>query len=388
MKAAFIHDHNFVLNQLNGLYYDGSGGVFTKDLWERYLVIFDELKIIGRGIDQLPNKLILSSYENVSFSLVYNAHSFKNRVFDRKRIVNEIRESIVDVDFVIIRLPSFLGSIAFELCLELNKKYIVEVVGDPYEAYKFHGTLLGKVVAPFEMLKLKSIINKANNVIYVTQSKLQERYPNNNNSIGISNVQLKNILSKDKVNTYYLENNSPFFKIGLIGTFHVKYKGHFELLKALKDLRDQGVNNIKVYFVGTGDPNWVISLAKEMGLLDNIVILGTLKAGENGIIPFLDSIDCYVHPSLTEGLPRVVIEAMSRGKICLTSDAGGVRELIKDSYIHKAGDWNMLKKQLDLVMKLSKEEQSIIGLENLEKSRDYLEDILQNKRINFIKKLL
>ncbi|MDM1506883.1 glycosyltransferase family 4 protein [Myroides odoratimimus] len=388
MKAIFIHDHNFVLNPNDGLYYDGSGGVFTSDLWKRYLAVFNELIVIGRGIDILPNKLVLSSCDNVSFSLIDNVHSIKSRLFEKRRIINEIRQAIIDCDFVIIRLPSFLGSIAFEICKELKKKYMIEVVGDPYEAYKYHGALLGKIVAPLEMVKLKRIVREANNVVYVTQSKLQERYSNQFNNIGISNVQLYNLISNESVRNYYLENTSEFFKVGLIGTFHVKYKGHYELLKAVNLLKSEGIDNIKVYFVGTGDPTWVVTLAEEMNLSNNIVIVGALEAGENGIIPFLDTLDCYIHPSKTEGLPRVVIEAMSRGKMCLTSNAGGVEELIESNYVHSAGNWLMLKEQLNMVYNFSNTERYELGMQNLEKSSFYLEETLQKKRITFIKNII
>ncbi|MVX35315.1 glycosyltransferase [Myroides sp. LoEW2-1] len=388
MKAVFVHDHNFVLNPKDGLYYDGSGGVFTSSLWQRYLSIFEELVVVGRKIDMLPNKLTLSSCEYVSFALVENAHSLRNRLLNVASIKEQLKYTILKADFVIIRLPSFLGSLAFSICQKYNKKYLIEVVGDPYDAYKYHGSILGKFVAPFEMIKLKNIVKKAENVIYVTQSKLQERYFNPNNSIGISNVQLYNVLDEDIIEGYYNEE-SDVFKLALIGTFHVKYKGHYELLNAVKYLKkNNSIKNIKVYFVGTGDATWVIDLAKELEVNENIEIVGALKAGEEGIIPFLDNIDCYVHPSMTEGLPRVVIEAMSRGRLCLTSDAGGVGELIDLQYIHKAGDWVTLGKHIKELYELKAQERYKIGMKNLEKSKLYLEDVLQERRVKFIQNII
>lgn len=39
--------------------------------------------------------------------------------------------------------------------------------------------------------------------------------------------------------------------------------------------------------------------------------------------------DVFLHPSLWEGLPNALLEAMSCGKICIASDAGGIPEVIE-----------------------------------------------------------
>lgn len=48
--------------------------------------------------------------------------------------------------------------------------------------------------------------------------------------------------------------------------------------------------------------------------------------------------DIYIHPSLREGMPRSLIEAMCNGLICISSNVRGSRELIKNEingYIYK-----------------------------------------------------
>lgn len=384
MKAAFIHDHNFVFNSTDNLYYDGSGGAFNKNLWNRYLAIFDSLIVVGRKVRETSNKLVISSSENVSFSLIDDIHGIKNMILNKKKVTEHLTQIIGSVDFVIIRLPSTLGKWAFQICKEMDKKYVLEVVGDPFEAYRFHGSLLGKLVAPVEYLRFKSIISNAKNVIYVTQNKLQERYPCGNNSTEISNVRLIDQSSIKDVQNYYITNNEKL-TIGLIGTFHVKYKGHKEALLALKKLIDEGYNNILLNLVGTGDSEWVKDLAFKIGVEKNINIIGTLNSGNDGIIPFLDSLDIYIHPSRTEGLPRVLIEAMSRGKICLGSDVGGNKELLDSEFIHDSGDWKKLAQHIKNIINLKNQKKLEIALSNLDKSSNYLEYNLQNKRIKFLK---
>jgi len=168
----------------------------------------------------------------------------------------------------------------------------------------------------------------------------------------------------------------------------VKYKGHIEALKALKSLILMGYNNLELNLVGTGDSNWVLTLAEELGVLKHIKIIGALKSGLNGIFPFLDDMHIYIHPSRTEGLPRVILEAMSRGRMCLGSNVGGTSELLAPEYIHKAGDWKKLTKQIFQLIELSKNEKLDIGQKNRLKASEYLEKALQTKRENFIKGIL
>lgn len=386
MKAVFIHDHNFVYSDSTKLYYDGSGGAFDENLWKRYLAIFDTLKVVGRQIDSLPNSLVVSSTKYVEFELIKGAHGFKSTVKNKKAIKSKLKTIIEQTDFVIIRLPSRLGSWAFDICKELNKKYVLEIVGDPFDAYWSHGSLLGKLIAPIEMYRLKWITKNAKNAIYVTSEMLQKTYPCLNNSIGISNVRLKETVKEDSVIEFYNVDNKVF-KIGLIGSFHIKYKGHIEAINAIKDLKSKGYSNIVLYLVGTGDPNWVDDLIKENNLTSEIKVLGALLSGNEGVLPFLDELDLYIHPSKQEGLPRVIIEAMSRGKVCLGSNVGGTEELLEKQFIHTAGNWKELSSQIERVLKMTNESKIEIALNNLSVAQGYLEGILQKNRIKFIKRI-
>lgn len=387
MKAAFVHDHNFVFNPKNGLYYDGSGGAFDKNLWLRYLQIFEELIVVGRKIEKLPNRLIPSSTNGVSFTLIEGASGVKNVLRNKAKIVDELEAVIKQVDFVIIRLPSTLGRWAFSLCKKLKKKCVLEIVGDPFEAYWYHGSWLGKVIAPLEMIKLKRIVRNCENVIYVTRDVLQRRYPCPNRTQAISNVRLEEVVNKAAVTEFYCSMRKGF-KIGLIGSFHVRYKGHIEALKALRYLKEQGYTYMELNLVGTGDGSWVQELARQYQVEDQVKIVGALSAGKKGVMPFLDEMDLYIHPSKTEGLPRVILEAMSRGRICLGSDVGGTRELLSEEYIHKPGAWRVLAKHIEAIVQSDQESKLRIAHDNLRVAECYTEPVLQRKRVDFIKEII
>ena len=52
----------------------------------------------------------------------------------------------------------------------------------------------------------------------------------------------------------------------------------------------------------------------------------------------MDQVDIYIQPSLTEGLPRGLLEAMSRGCPAIASRVGGIPELLGNSCLHRPGD--------------------------------------------------
>jgi glycosyltransferase involved in cell wall biosynthesis len=85
------------------------------------------------------------------------------------------------------------------------------------------------------------------------------------------------------------------------------------------------------------DKQYFESLKKKFDLdknMKNILITGIVSNIQN----ILKKNDIYVHPSLREGMPRSLIEAMCNGLICISSNVRGSRELIKNginAYIYK-----------------------------------------------------
>jgi glycosyltransferase involved in cell wall biosynthesis len=69
-------------------------------------------------------------------------------------------------------------------------------------------------------------------------------------------------------------------------------------------------------------------LARELGLTGNVAFLGNTSREQVGRI--LDEADVAVLPSLTEGLPVSLLEALARGIPVVASRVGGIPELVQD----------------------------------------------------------
>ena len=110
-----------------------------------------------------------------------------------------------------------------------------------------------------------------------------------------------------------------------VGTWSVR-KGHIHLLRALSasTWRDTGWH---VAIAGRGDEEETLAaFAAEAGVAERVHLLG-----HRGDIPdLLAAADVYAMPSLWEGLPMALLEAMFAGKAIVASRASGIPEAIDE----------------------------------------------------------
>src|SRR5690606_5046795 len=251
-----------------------------------------------------------------------------------------------------------------------------------------YGNIQGKILAPIYFLWLRRIVKNADYVLYVTKYFLQKRYPTNtNHTEHASNVEITipdNEIINEKIRLIDSSFENGVVTLGIMGSFDVKYKGHEEILKALRLVKDKVNIIIRIEMIGPGDFQWVLDLAQTLDLSENLVVKGKLTSGKQ-VIDWLKNVDLYIHPSKQEGLPRSVIEAMSRATPILASSIAGIPELIRNEYLHRPGDYKKLAKQLKNCI-ANKEKLFEMAGENYGNSLEYDSKILSNKRKKFWKR--
>ncbi|MEI6125894.1 MAG: glycosyltransferase family 4 protein [Pseudomonadota bacterium] len=111
----------------------------------------------------------------------------------------------------------------------------------------------------------------------------------------------------------------------LAGRFE-QQKGHAVLIHALTHLLPRA-QNIKAYFFGEGpDEACIKDMVKREGISDAVVFMGVVE----DILPYMQQMDIVVLPSLWEGLPNVLLEAMAAGRPVVASRIDGVAEVVID----------------------------------------------------------
>jgi len=113
-----------------------------------------------------------------------------------------------------------------------------------------------------------------------------------------------------------------------LGTLN-KEKGHYLAIEALSKIRRRN-KNIKLMIVGIGeDKNNLENKIRELGLKHDVVFTGFVENEQT--VMYYNCADIFLLPTLRiEGLPFVLLEAMSCGKPVIASRTGGNTSVIKD----------------------------------------------------------
>ena len=111
--------------------------------------------------------------------------------------------------------------------------------------------------------------------------------------------------------------------LGCIGSYY-PVKGHHYLIEAMKELTAID-KNVKLVLAGQGPLGEELQKqAAESGLKDFVVIAGYIEDTPG----FLNALDIFVMPSLSEGLPLALLEAAAAKRCILTTNVGGIPEVV------------------------------------------------------------
>ena len=109
----------------------------------------------------------------------------------------------------------------------------------------------------------------------------------------------------------------------ILGRFDL-HKGHKYLFEALAMIKDE-ITDILVAVVGGGDQEKMFRDETErLGIADIVKFLGH-RSDVNNI---LSDADLLIHPSLLEGMPNAVLEALANETAVLATDIPGVNEIM------------------------------------------------------------
>jgi len=161
----------------------------------------------------------------------------------------------------------------------------------------------------------------------------------------------------------------------------VRYKGIDTGIDAIGKLTAMG-HDVELRVLGGGNVQLYADRAKRLGIFDRVIFDGTLPTG-GPVFSWLDEIDIYIQPSLHEGLPRALIEAMSRGCPAVGSIAGGIPELLPTEFVFKPKESDHLAEILDRMI-VSEAIRVQASRRNHERAQDYRSDVLNESRHAFL----
>lgn len=249
-------------------------------------------------------------------------------------LVAAIDAAVAGSDLVCVKLPGVIGTIAASRAVRRQIPFTAEVVGDIGEVLRAGvGGRLGRLLSPIATHQTRNTVRKASAVRYVTKFAMQERYPAGPNA--------KQVVHTDVViDDQEIERDTEGVRPGLIvsvGSQEQDYKGHDVLLRALSELvPSQPLLHLELIGSGRYQPT-LRALVQQLGLTGRVTFSGYVTDRDE-LMSRLDRAEIFALPSRTEGLPRALIEAMSRGLPCVASSVGGVSELLDAEATCPPGD--------------------------------------------------
>lgn len=240
-------------------------------------------------------------------NILYLYKLFKKNKYDivhchssKAGLVARIAARLAGVPKIIYTAHGFV----FNEPMSLKKKKI-------YTAIEYLGAKLGHVIIAVSNKDYKCakelIPKKEKNIYYI---------PN-----AIKNPDMTLIKEKSEMKEA-LDIPADGFLVGTVSNFY-ETKGHSYLIKALMKLYDEGYDFYTV-FAGEG-PKFEES-KKLCKAYSKISFLGYRTDN----LDIMNAMDIFVLPSVKEGMPYVVLEAMSLGKPVLCTKVGALTDIISN----------------------------------------------------------
>ncbi len=368
----------FVATDINIFVCDGKIMAYGKysTILRRYYDAFGPIVLCARfGIGE-DDKKGLHDITDIIDSVVNISSLYK--IFLNK-CNKEIESAMADCNLVIGRCPSIAAYKAGDVARKLGKPYYAESMGCAWDAYWNHG-IVGKVIAPYMFLKMRETVRLADYALYVTNEFLQNRYPCKNKSIAASNVLIENVDESilDKRLKKILEADYKNITLMTTAAIDVKYKGQEFVIKAIPLLNKMGIR-VRYLVVGEGDASYLKGVAKTCSVEDQVEFTGRLALEE--VFELIDQTDIYIQPSLQEGLPRSVIEAMSRACPAIGAKTAGIPELLSTECVVDRKSVSGIAETIQLIS--NAEKMTELAKLNFENSKEYLDDVLTKRREDY-----
>lgn len=371
----------------NGRYYAASQE--KMDFYQRYLRVFDNLRIVTRCVEEVslkPGYIPLDNDSRIEYIQIPEFHGPKQyaKVYIQ---TGKILKHIIDgCDAAVLRIPSTIAMRVGKKVMESGIPYATEVVYDAEDGWKgskgFNRILWKKIDAD-----MRKMCSKADGVSCVTEHYLQQHYFSNKSNAFSSHYSS---LALDK-SFYGSAKSFPNHRPIIIAhtsnqvAFNGR-KGYNQILEALKILKSKGIS-VKIRFAGKDyqdGTKQLLAFAEQLGISEMVEFVGYLS--RSALDKFLSESDLYVMPTKAEGLPRVIIEAMAKGLPCITTPVSGNPELVSSHFLVDYYDTEVLAERIaELTTNPQLYEQT--SKENLERSWKYEASVLQERRDEFYGKL-
>jgi colanic acid/amylovoran biosynthesis glycosyltransferase len=183
-------------------------------------------------------------------------------------------------------------------------------------------------------------ISKVGNKIYKSQNKIDHVVYT---GLDLSRFEFHSAVVQNKV-----------LKIISVGRAHW-IKGYDIAIKAMAELKIQGLQ-FHYQIIGGENDQELLFLIEDLGLTSDVELLPQLP--QQKVFELMSSTDVFLLPSIEEGIANVAVEAMALGCPVISSNCGGMEELIihdKEGWIVPVYDSKAMAEQIIVFSQLDSE---------------------------------
>lgn len=303
--------------------------------WQKYRNVFDDIYVLVRikpYEGENLNKWILSDYEGVHFLPLPDYRGPAGYIWHYTQIGRCMKRYLYlyrKISCAVIRSPSPLGYQFLRYWKQTGKPYGMEITTNLSDSYYYSIDWLHSLLYQRLHLQTKKYAKKAKGVSYVTQNVLQEIYPAGGISESYSSIDLPKELFYQRP---VLTGKKREYVMIHVSTLALDVKGNEEFLQVHKKLMLDGYC-IRSVIVGGGRLlGHYRKRAQELGLSAYTRFTGHISTKED-LMKEMRKADLFLFPTLSEGLPRTVIEAMANSLPCISSDIPSLRELLDEKWL-------------------------------------------------------
>jgi glycosyltransferase involved in cell wall biosynthesis len=315
-------------------------------MWTRYLDVFSSVLIAARvaDVEEPSPGCVPASAPGVAFCALPPYSGLSGLVRSSRSVHAVVTHALRGCPAVILRTPSPVAYLAGRAMVTMGRAYGAQVVGDPDQVFS-SGAFRHPLRVPLRHAATAAqrlVAWHAHAAMYVTMRTLQQKYPTSGFAYSGSDVSLDQtaFVAARPVRPAVGE---PFTFIN-VASLDQPYKGTSVLLEAFRRVCNQA-SDVKLLIVGSGAlMERFQSEAAALGLQQQVEFLGQLD--RDGVRRALDRAQLFVLPSLTEGLPRALLEAMARRLPSVATTVGGIPELLPASCLVAPKDVKGLAERL------------------------------------------
>ena len=270
-------------------------------------------------------------------------------------IAKKVRK--LKIDALYVQSAFWQPNIGLAISKIARRPLIVRLRGDHWAVRRIDLPRLGKywkVFIPFIRIYdffQTFTLNHSNHIISVSEF--------------LKKKAIKQGVKREKITTVYTGLNCDFFKPAR----KRQKKKKFTICSAVRLVRSKGVEylikavkglDVEVMILGGGEREYIEKIHKMKQ--ENVRFLGLVNYEE--MPKYMNYSDILVLPSLSEGLPRTVLEGMACGKPIIATRVSGTPEIGFKGWLVEPGNVEELRKAIMEASKMPKQTLEKMGEEN------------------------